>query len=75
MNIIREVRTLNSDRIEIAVPKEFREKEVEILVFPLEGLDRSEEKPWAKKKLQLTTYKCFGKKEDFSRNDAYDDRF
>ncbi len=27
----------------------------------------------SKKKLKLTKYKCFGKKKDFSRDDAYDD--
>ena len=70
MQIIREIRKIYSDRIEIAVPKEFREKEVEILVFPLQN---SKEEVHPKKKLQLTQYKCYGKKEDFSRNDAYDD--
>jgi hypothetical protein len=70
MQIIREIRKIDSDRIEIAVPKEFREKEVEILVFPLQN---SKEGVRPKKKLQLTQYKCYGKKEGFSRNDAYDD--
>lgn len=72
MQIIREVRTIQSDRIEIVVPREFREKEVEILVLPL---DRFNEKVSPKRKLKLTQYKCFGKKKDFSREDAYDDRF
>ena len=72
MQIIREVRTIHSDRIEIAVPREFREKEVEILVLPL---DRFKEKASPKRKLTLTQYKCFGKKKDFSRDDAYDDGF
>ena len=70
MQIIREIRKIDSDRIEIAVPKEFREKEVEILVFPLQSF---KEGVRPKSKLQLTRYKCYGKKEDFSRNDAYDD--
>lgn len=72
MQIIREVRTIHSDRIEITVPREFREKEVEILVLPLK---RFKEKPSPKGKLKLTQYKCFGKKTDFSRDDAYDDGF
>lgn len=72
MQIIREVRTIHSDRIEIAVPGEFREKEVEILVLPLE---RFKENASPKRKLKLTQDKCFGKKKDFSRDDAYDDGF
>jgi hypothetical protein len=72
MQIIREVRRINEDRIEIAVPKEFREKDVEILVFPLEVF---KEKVRPKKKFHLTTYKCFGKKADFSRGDAYANEF
>jgi hypothetical protein len=71
MQIIREVRKINSDRIEIAVPKEFREREVEILVLPLDSFKK---KVHQKKKLHLTQYECYGKKEDFSRADAYDDR-
>ena len=72
MQIIREVKTIHSDRIEIAIPREFREKEVEILILPLK---RFKEKASPKGKLKLTQYKCFGKKTDFSRDDAYDDKF
>jgi hypothetical protein len=72
MQIIREVRRINEDRIEIDVPKEFRERDVEILVFPL---DAFKERIRPKKKQRLTSYKCFGKKADFSRSDAYADKF
>ncbi len=72
MQIIREVRRISEDRIEIDIPEEFREKDVEILVFPIEV---SKKKVRPKKKLRLTSYKCFGKKADFSRGDAYADDF
>ncbi|HLP47999.1 MAG TPA: hypothetical protein VK469_18795 [Candidatus Kapabacteria bacterium] len=72
MQIIREIRRIKEDRIEIAVPKEFKEKDVEILVFPLEVFNK---KVRPKKKFNLTTYKCFGKKADFSRGDAYANEF
>ncbi len=36
MDIIREFRNIDSDKITIKVPKEFRKKRVEILVFPIE---------------------------------------
>jgi hypothetical protein len=68
MQIFREIRTIHTDRIEIDVPEEFKEKEVEILVLPLEP-NRQKARP--RKPLRLTTYKCHGKKSDFSREDAY----
>ena len=36
MEIIREIRDIDSDKITIKMPKEFRKKRVEILVFPIE---------------------------------------
>ena len=36
MELIREIRNIDSDTIVINVPKEFRKKRVEILVLPLE---------------------------------------
>jgi len=36
MEIIRQIRNIDSDKITIKVPKEFRKKSVEILVFPIE---------------------------------------
>jgi len=63
MQIIREIRKIYSDRIEIAVPQRvLGRKEVEILVFPLQN---SKEEVHPKKKLQLTQYKCYGKKKIF----------
>ena len=71
MQIFREFRTIHSERIEIEVPGEFKEKEVEILVLPLAPI---QQKARIRKELHLTTYKCHGKKSDFSREDAYADR-
>ena len=36
MELFREIRDLESDSLIINIPKEFRKKRVEILVFPLE---------------------------------------
>ena len=72
MNVFREIREVNSDIIEIKVPAEFKEKKLEIIVFPLEEADR---KFTPRKKRILTTYKCYGKKKGFSRVDAYHERF
>jgi hypothetical protein len=36
MEIVREFRNIDSDKITIKVPKEFKKKRVEILVFPIE---------------------------------------
>ena len=36
MELIREIREIDSDKIIITVPKEFRKRRVEILVLPLE---------------------------------------
>lgn len=71
MNVLREIREVNSDIIEIKVPEEFKEKKLEIIVFPLEEADR---KFTTRKKRNLTIYKCYGKKKNFSRDDAYYDR-
>jgi hypothetical protein len=42
MKIIREIRNIDSDKITIKVPKEFRKKRVEILVFPIETSGKGE---------------------------------
>ena len=39
MELIREIRDLDSDNIVIKVPDAFRHRKVEILVFPLENLE------------------------------------
>jgi len=41
MEVIREIRDLDSDKIIIKIPKEFKKKRVEILVLPFE---KTEEK-------------------------------
>ncbi|MGE5342534.1 MAG: hypothetical protein ACM3SY_13750 [Candidatus Omnitrophota bacterium] len=71
MHIIREIRTINADSIKITIPHEFKAKEVEILILPLENV-RKKRHPG--KKFQFTTFKCNGKKMDFSRDDAYDEK-
>jgi hypothetical protein len=42
MEIIREIRNIDSDKVTIKVPKEFRKKRVEILVIPI-GTSEKEE--------------------------------
>lgn len=42
MEIIRQIRNIDSDKITIKVPKEFRKKRVEILVFPIETSGKQE---------------------------------
>ena len=42
MEIIREIRDIDSDKITIKVPKEFRKKRVEILVLPIETSEKEE---------------------------------
>ena len=42
MEIIRQIRNIDSDKITIKVPKEFRKKSVEILVFPIETSGKEE---------------------------------
>lgn len=71
MNVIREIREVDTETIEIKLPEDFRERKLEIIVFPLE---ESRKKSFSKKELKLTSYKCYGKKHDFTRSDAYNDR-
>lgn len=71
MQVIREFREIVSDEIIIKIPKSFKEKRVEIIILPAEKIV---EKETVLKKIHLTTYKCNGKKKDFSRVDAYQNR-
>ncbi len=70
MNVIREIRKVDTDTIEIKLPEDFRERELEIIVFPLE---EREQDSFSQGELKLTSYKCYGKKQDFNRSDAYND--
>lgn len=45
MELIREIRDIDSDKIIINVPKEFRKRRVEILVLPLEELKKKKAGP------------------------------
>lgn len=45
MQLIREIRNIDSDNIVIHIPKQFRKKRVEILVFSLEKTKRDETVP------------------------------
>jgi hypothetical protein len=71
MQMIREFKEINSDEIVIKIPRSFKEKRVEVIVLPAELPDR---KTSLSKGFQLTTYKCYGKKKDFTRADAYEER-
>ena len=56
----------------VNLPPGLKNREVELIVLPTDGF---EEKTSLGRKLKLTQYKCFGKKTDFSKEDAYDERF
>jgi hypothetical protein len=71
MQVIREFREIDSDEIVIKIPRSFTEKKVEIIVLPAETPSKQE---FSSKEFPLTTYKCYGKKRDFTRSDAYEDR-
>jgi hypothetical protein len=71
MQVIREFREIDSDEIVIKVPRSFTEKKVEIIVLPAAA---TSEREFSSKEFPLTTYKCFGKKRDFTRSDAYEGR-
>ena len=55
MDVIREVRDLDSDKIIIRVPKEFKKRKVEILVIPFEITGQEETCPDDSKDEELTT--------------------
>ncbi len=42
MQLIREIRNIDADKIIIKIPKGFRKKRVEILMFPLEQSEQKE---------------------------------
>ncbi len=71
MQVIREFREIDSDEIVIKIPRFFTEKKVEIIVLPAAPPHRQKS---FSKDFSLTTYKCYGKKRDFTRSDAYEDR-
>lgn len=72
MQAYREI--IHSSRLNnvVNLPPGLKNRKVELIVLPADGL---EEKASPGRKLKLTQYKCFGKKTDFSREDAYDERF
>jgi|GEM_PF-1355890 len=50
MNLIREIRDIDSDRIVLKIPKESRKKRVEILMFPVDQAEQKKcDPPEAKK--------------------------
>jgi hypothetical protein len=53
MEIIREIRDLDSDKIIIKVPKEFKNKRVEILVLPFEETGKEKKRPEKSKQKKL----------------------
>ncbi len=55
MELIREIRDIDSDKIIIKVPKEFRKKRVEILVLPLDKSEKEETLSEDLEKEELTT--------------------
>jgi len=71
MQVIREFREIDSDEIVIKIPHFFTEKKVEIIVLPAATPPKQKS---SSKEFSLTTYKCYGKKRDFTRSDAYEDR-
>ena len=71
MQVIREFREIDSDEIVIKIPHSFTEKKVEIIVLPAATPPKQKS---SSKEFSLTSYKCCGKKRDFTRSDAYEDR-
>ena len=71
MQMIREFREIDSDEIVIKVPRSFRKKKVEVIILPAEVPSKEE---FPAKGFQLTTFKCHGKKRDFARADAHEER-
>jgi hypothetical protein len=71
MQLIREFRKIDSDEIVIKIPRSFKEKSVEVIILPAEV---PEKRNSISKGFKLTTYRCSGKKRDFTRADAYDER-
>jgi hypothetical protein len=69
--MIREFRDVEADEIVIKIPRSFKEKRVEVIVLPAVEPDK---KTSPSKGFPLTTYKCYGKKRDFTRADAYEER-
>lgn len=67
--MIREIMNISTDFITIKIPDDLKNKEVELLILPID-----EKQPVQKslvKKLQLTTFKCKKLLRDFTREDAY----
>ncbi len=64
MQLIREIRNIDSDNIVIHIPKEFRKKRVEILVFSLEKKKREELAPKNLRKKDLNASGLCGLWED-----------
>lgn len=71
MQMIREFREIDSDEIVIKIPRSFKEKRVEVIILPAEAPGK---KNSPSKGFKLTTYSCYGKKRDFTRADAYEER-
>ena len=71
MQVIREFRELDSNEIVIKIPRSFKERKVEIIVLPAAAPPKKQS---PSKEFSLTTYKCHGKRRNFDRSDAYEDR-
>lgn len=64
MEVIREIRDLDSDKIIIKIPKEFKKKRVEILVLPFETTEENELNSKKSEKQELTSSGLCGLWED-----------
>ena len=71
MQMIREFREIDSDEIVIKIPRFFKEKRVEVIILPAEAPEKMDS---PSKGFKLTTYSCYGKKSDFTRADAHEER-
>ena len=68
MNVIREIREVMTNNINIHLPEEFKGKKLEIIVFPLEETEKKSGKKgrWAKAAEEMSTQGHLrGKGEDF----------
>jgi len=74
MEIIREIRDIESDKIIIKVPKEFKRKRVEILVLPFQEAAKEEDhRKVSKKKESKTSGLCGIWQDDRPSEEIIDD--
>ena len=67
--MLREIMKISTDFITIRIPDDLRNKEVELLILPIDEIVPLQKN--IVRKLQLTTFKCKKLLRDYTRGDAY----